>query len=397
MIKSKDNKLEDRHSLAIIVFALAIFGLVVLSSASAIIAHRNFGSNDFYFWKQFRHLLVSIFAWILFYNIPYQNYKKIAPVLYIASVISLILVFVPGIGAEYGTAHSWINLPLMPSVQPAEYCKLTLIIYIAFLCSRKGSIIKNFRDGLLPIAISVGIMVSLIIIQPDYGTSLIIVLTIFTIVFVAGASKWHLVTGFALTLALASIVATKKEYIYYRFVTFLDPFSDRLGKGYHIIQSLIAVGSGGFWGKGFGNSRQKFEYIPEAQGDSIFAIASEELGFVRVLFIIILFLLFAFLGYKIASNTHDKFGKYLATGITSWIIFQALINIMVVISLFPTTGVPLPFISYGGTSLLSNFIAVGILMNISKNANNNTKNTKVRNVNNIIKTPKSNLYQRKKW
>jgi len=392
----KTNNLEDRHVIAIVVFALSIFGLVILSSASAIIAHKNFGSNDFYFWKQFRHLLVSLLAWITFYNIPYQNYKKFAPVLYMLSLITLVLVFVPGIGAEYGTAHSWINLPLLPSVQPAEYCKLILVIYMAFICSRKGSLIKNFKEGLLPIAIIVGLVVGLIILQPDYGTSLIIVLIAFSIVFVAGADKWHLFIGFILTGSLASIAASKKEYIYNRFTAFLDPFSDNLGKGYHIIQNLIAVGSGGFWGKGFGNSRQKFEYVPEAQGDSIFAIASEELGFIRVLVIVVLFSIFAWYGYKIASNARDKFGKYLAVGIISWIIFQALINIMVVISLFPTTGVPLPFISYGGSSLLSTLIGVGILMNISVGGST-VMTSKGRNVKKIRTAPKSNMYKKRRW
>jgi cell division protein FtsW len=397
MLKKSDSQLEPKHIIAIVVFALAVFGLVILSSASAIIAHKNFGSNDFYFWKQFRHLIVGIVAWVVFYNIPYKLYEKIAPIIYGFSLFSLVLVFVPGIGAEYGTAHSWIDLPLLPSIQPAEYAKLGLIIYLSFLCKRKMDKIKDFTEGFIPIVLIVGIMLGLIVIQPDYGTSLIIALIAFSIVFVAGAAKSHLTGSFLLAICLAAIVASRKQYIYDRFTAFLDPFYDSLGRGYHIIQSLIAVGSGGFWGKGFGNSRQKFEYVPEAQGDSIFAIAGEELGFFRVVLIVLMFLILAYQGYRIARGVKDPFGKYLATGITSWIIFQAFINIMVVIALFPTTGIPLPFISYGGSSLLSSFIGIGILMNIS---NYNTENTSASGIlkrKMIASNTGANMYRRKRW
>jgi len=397
MIERKKSNLEPIHVIAIVVFALSIAGLVILSSASAIIAHKNFGSNDFYFWKQFRHLFVGIIAWIIFYNIPYRIYKKMAPMLYGASLFLLLLVFIPGIGAEYGTAHSWIDLPFLPSLQPAEYIKVSIIIYLAFMCDRKRQKIADFKEGLLPIILVMGMILGLIVLQPDYGTSLIITFIAFSIVFVAGADRWHIIGGFILGSCMAIIVASNKVYIYNRFTAFLDPFKDNLGTGYHIIQNLIAVGSGGFWGKGFGNSRQKFEYVPEAQGDSIFAIASEELGLVRMLPLVILFLVFAWNGYKIAEDSKDLFGKYIAVGITSWITFQALINIMVVLALFPTTGVPLPFISYGGSSLLSSFIAIGILMNIARKDSREVQVSGIRKSKTTKNFPSNSLYKKRKW
>jgi len=397
MIKNRSTGLSDHHVIAISVFALSVLGLVILSSASAIIAHKNFGSNDFYFWRQLGHLSIGLILWIIAYNVPYLVYKKPSPYIYGASILALFLVFIPGIGADYGTSASWIDIPFLPSIQPAEYSKLTMILYLAFLCERKKDQIKDLMNGLMPLVMVVALTVVLLILQPDYGTTLIICFIAFSIIFIAGAERLHLLGGFIMGALMAIIVASNKQYIYNRFTAFLDPFADSLGTGYHIIQSLIAVGSGGFWGKGFGNSRQKFEYIPEAQGDSIFAIASEELGFIRVVPLVLIFLVIAWHGFRIAQKTDDKYGKYLATGITSWLTFQAFINVMVVLAMFPTTGITLPFISYGGSSLIVSFYAVGILMNISKFGGVIVRTNESRSINPEKSFMNKSLYQKHRW
>jgi len=357
------------HTLAVIVFTLVVFGLVMIVSASAINSYAKFGRSDYYFWHQLASILVALIGWVIAQNIKYTFWEKLHVPIIILTIISLILVFVPGFGSEYGTAHSWINIPgPFPAIQPSEFAKLGLVIYLAAFFKRKGTKIQNFVDGFVPFIIVVGLITILIALQPDYGTTLIIVLLATSVYYVSGAKLMHLMIGGLMAAISVMIIVANKTYVYKRFLAFLNPEIDPLGIGYHIKQSLIAVGSGGFFGYGFGNSRQKFEYLPEAQGDSIFAIISEELGFIRVILIILAFTAIAIKGYRIAENAPDKFSKLLAVGITTWITSQAFVNIGVVLSIMPTTGVPLPFISYGGSSLLSSIIAIGILLNISKYA-----------------------------
>jgi len=364
----KRKSLRPEHWIIICVLGLTILGVAILSSASAIIAYKNFGNNDYYFWHQIKNIIMGIICLIIFTSIPYKKWAELSPVIIIGGIISLILVFIPGLKSDYGTAHSWIMLPNpLPNLQPSEFIKIGLILYLAFLFDRKQNVIKDFKEGYLPFAIISGIICFLVAIQPDFGTTMILVIISGIMFFVAGGNLLHIAGTFVMGMLLSVAVAMNKQYIYERFTTFIDPFQDELGAGYHIIQSLTAIGSGGFLGKGFGASRFKYEgYLPEAQGDSIFAIAAEELGFIRIIFIVIGFLIIAWQGFNIAKNAKNNYGKYVAVGITTWITTQAFINIMVVLSLFPTTGVPLPFISYGGSALMSNLLAIGILINIAK-------------------------------
>lgn len=357
------------HTLALIVFGLIVFGLIMIISASAINSYAKFGTNTFYFYRQLVSIGIALIGWFIAQNIHYTVWRKLHVPIIVLTIGLLLAVYIPGIGGEFGTARSWINLPdPLPALQPSEFAKLGLVIYLAAFFTKKGSSIQKMVDGFLPFILIVGTIAILIALQPDYGTTLIIVILATSVYYISGAKLSHLVTGGILGIISVMIILANRTYVYKRFLAFLNPEIDPQGIGYHIQQSLIAVGSGGFFGYGFGNSRQKFEYLPEAQGDSIFAIISEELGFIRAVLIILAFVAIGIKGYRIAENAPDKFSKLLATGITTWVVAQAFINIGVVISIMPTTGVPLPFISYGGSSLLAVCIAIGILLNISKYA-----------------------------
>lgn len=363
----RQQQLKPEHWITIMVFGLVIMGVAILSSASAIIAYRHFGNNDYYLWQQVGNLFLGMIGFFVFRYIPYRIWMDYAPLILIGTVGLLIAVFIPGIGAEYGTAHSWIDLPSpLPNIQPSEYAKLGISIYLAYYFSKKKELITDFKEGFLPFVAIVALICGLVAIQPDFGTTLILGAIAGVMFFLAGGHIYHILLSVFAAIFVGFIAAMQRTYIFDRFTSFIDPFQDELGAGYHIIQSLVAVGSGGFWGKGFGASRFKYEgYLPEAQGDSIFAIAAEELGFIRVAIIVFAFFVIAWQGIKVAERTQDLFGKYLATGITVWIWAQSFINMMVVLSLFPTTGVPLPFISYGGSSLLALMIGVGLLLNIA--------------------------------
>ena len=356
------------YIIAITVFILMLFGLVMISSASAIISHENFEVNDYYFWRQLVSLGVALVIWFVCQSVPLKAWQVSAPLIMLISFATLIAVFVPGIGSSYGTASSWLDIGFLPNIQPAEYAKFALILFLAYYFQHRGKEVRGFAEGFIPFALFLAVVTGLIMAQPDFGTSLIVILIAVMMYFVAGANPMHLLFGGVLGGALFLTVVRQKAYIMNRFLAFLDPAVDPLGIGYHIQQSLIAIGSGGILGHGFGNSRQKFEYLPEAQGDSIFAITSEELGFIGVIVLLIAFTIIALRGFRIARRVEDPFAKLVATGITSWITFQALINMGVNLALMPTTGVPLPFISYGGSSLVASTAAIGVLLHISQYA-----------------------------
>jgi cell division protein FtsW len=349
---------------------LSLFGLAMISSASAINSYINTkgASNSFYLVNQLLSLVISFIVLFVVQAVPYQTWRKLAAPAYGISILLLIVVLVSPVGAQYGTfARSWINIPHIPSIQPAEFAKLGLILYLAAYLTKQGpEKTATLKQGFVPFAIITGIIIALIMVQPDLGTSLVIAVIATAVYFTAGANILHLLLGAALTFSGALVIMRNVSRVANRFIAFLNPDLDPLGIGYQIQQALIAVGSGGLLGRGYGGSLQKFDYLPEAQGDSIFAIISEELGFLRTWPIVIGgFVLIAWRGYRIAERTQDPFARALAVGITTWICAQAFINIGVILALFPTTGVPLPFVSYGGSSLVATAIGMGILINIS--------------------------------
>ncbi len=346
---------------------IVVFGLIMLSSASVAISFEKFGEGYFYIKHQiFYGLIPGLILLIIFSLIDYRLWRKIALSLLIFSIVLLLLVFIPGIGAEYGTAQSWLNI-FGVSFQPAELVKLTFLMYLATWLENRGrQKAKDISEGLIPFLSVLSIIALLLILQPDLGTMTIILIVSLIVYFVGGANLIHLLGIGAGSFIGLLILIRIAPYRTARLMTFLHPELDPQGIGYHINQAFLAIGSGGFWGRGFGMSRQKFQYLPEVTGDSIFAIIAEELGFIFATLLVLAFIYLMYRGFKIAQNAPDDFAKLLVIGIISWIIVQAFVNIGAMIGLLPLTGVPLPFISYGGTALAVLLAACGIVINISR-------------------------------
>lgn len=357
---------KPNYGLIITVFILLVFGLVMIASASSVISYERFGKSSYYLQHQFFFgILPGLLVWLIFAKIDYHHWRKWSFLLLLLSLILLILVFVPGIGVAYKGAKRWIGFGSF-SFQPTELLKLTFVLYLGSWLSSKREKVSDLYYGFLSFLFILGAVTFLIVLQPDIGTLSIIMLSAVIVYYLAGAKILHLAMiglAFILIFWLLIVIA---PYRMQRFTVFQNPETDPQGIGYHINQALLAEGSGGLWGLGFGQSRQKYNYLPEVAGDSIFAIICEELGFLRTLFLIALFLILMYQGYKIARKSPDLFGRLLAGGITSWLCLQALINIMAMIGLIPLTGIPLPLISYGGSAMVISLIAVGILTNISK-------------------------------
>lgn len=348
------------------VITLVIFGLVMLSSASIVTSLDNFNQPYFYLKHQIIYglLIGCLFAFIAF-KVHYKFWKKFAFPILLITIILLALVFLPGAGSKFGKAARWISLGPV-SFQPSEIAKLGFIIYLAAWLEKKSKKIDSLSEGLIPFLIATGLIAGLIILQPNISTMGVIALTAAIVYFAAGAKIWQMIL--ILFLGVGAFFAFTKVFphAFQRFQVFLHPEIDPQGIGYQINQALLAIGSGGVFGRGFGQSLQKYNYLPESISDSIFAIIAEELGFVGAALLIVLFLIFAFRGLMIAKNAPDNLAKLLAVGITSWLTVQAFINIGAISGLIPLTGIPLPFISYGGSSLVVSLVGVGILLNISK-------------------------------
>ncbi len=352
--------------LAGVVLLLSIFGLIMISSASVVMSYKNFGYSYYYLLHQFLYgFLLGIILLFLFQKIDYRILKKYSPLLLLLTIVLLLLVFIPGLGYEIKGASRWVAVGGV-SFQPSEVAKLTFILYLAAWLDKRGSSIKDFSNGLVPFAVIVMVISLLLIKQPDISTLIVIAATALAMFFVAGAKISHiLILGLGGVMGLFILIKTS-SYRMNRLMVFLHPELDPRGIGYQINQALLAIGSGGIFGLGLGQSRQKFNYLPEPIGDSIFAIIGEELGMIGLVFLMTLFLIFALRGFKIANKAPDNFGKLAATGITFWITFQALENIAAITSLIPLTGIPLPFISYGGSALATSLLGVGILLSISR-------------------------------
>ncbi|MDD4995647.1 MAG: putative lipid II flippase FtsW [Patescibacteria group bacterium] len=357
------------YSFLALVGLIVIFGLIVLSSASGPLGYQKFGDSYYYLKHQIVYgFLPGIAMLLICARIPFTFWKKKALILFIISFILLLAVFIPGIGAEYGTAHSWLSIGGF-SFQPSELLKLTFLIYLAaWLEARGENKLKDINSGLVPFLISLGVVMLAMVLQPDLGTMTIIVVSSLIVYFAAGAPWAHIGLLGGAGAALLFILIKMAPYRSARFMTFLHPELDPQGIGYHINQALLAIGSGGILGLGLGHSRQKFQYLPEVAGDSIFAVMAEELGLIFSLLVVVAFVALLIKGFRIAASSDDVFGRFLATGISAWFAVQALINIGSMIGLMPMTGVPLPFISYGGSALMVSLAAVGILLNIDRHA-----------------------------
>lgn len=298
-------------------------------------------------------------------KINYRLYKKFAIPMFIAALLFSLTVFIPGLGFYYNGAHRWIHIFGL-SLQPSEFLKFASIVLIAVLGAKYSKRFSDFRYGLLPFLIFVVLVGAVILSQPDFGTFSVILIPSFIVFFVGGAKWRDLLILAVLGIALFGILVQAKPYMKERILTFFEPQRESLGAGYHLNQSLIAVGSGGLTGRGVGQSIQKFNYLPEQISDSIFAVYAEELGFIGATLLLLLFLFIIMRGIFIARRVNDKFGKLLIIGIISTFFFQMTLNISSTIGLAPLTGVPLPLISKGGTSFVFLMFELGVLLNISK-------------------------------
>ncbi len=372
--KAHLRKRSPNFSLFIVIVLLVILGIVFLSSASSVISFQEYGDSRYMFLKQVFGIILGFGLMGVFYKIDVRFWKRIAFPLMVITLISLVAVLIPHIGVAHGGARRWIDLgPIQ--IQPSDFLKFSAIVYLASLFEKKGREVRDFMHGTLPFLILLGVMVLLVMAQPDMGTLLVVIVIAITMYFVSGAKASHLLgIGAAGIVGLLALIKIS-PYRMQRFLVFLNPSAySNHAVGYQTKQALIAIGSGGLIGRGFGQSLQKYRYLPEAATDSIFAIIGEEKGVIGTVGICFLFAAFGFLGYKIAQNARDAYTRLLAVGITSWIVFQAILNICAALSLVPLTGVTLPFISFGGTSIVLAIASSGILLNISSNAQERTEN-----------------------
>ena len=374
-MKSRTEKTKPDYILLSVTAILILLGITVLASVSAAFSQEKFGSPTFFI---FRHILVGLLPGILLgfaaFKIPLTFLKKWAPALLFINLVLMILVFVPKIGVSFGGASRWIDLgPVL--FQPSEFLKLTFIIYLAAWLSARTErrvaehVKKAFSQTLIAFLIILGFITLLLVFQPDISTLGIIIISAISMYFLAGMPISHSFLITAVGIAGAVFLIKIAPYRFARILTFLNPGIDPMGIGYQVQQALIAIGSGGILGIGLGMSVQEFGLLPQPMSDSIFAIFAEETGFIGSIILVLLFLMFAWRGFVNAKKTQNKFHELICIGLSVWIVLQAFVNIGSMIGIVPLTGIPLPFISHGGSSLIAALIGVGILLNISKSSN----------------------------
>ena len=360
-------KPQSVDSLFLGLIALLVFGgFMIFSSASLGLMAREgatFGAVSFS--QFFFGVLGGGLALLLLSNVHYRHWRRYAFYIFILTLVGTLAVFIPGLGMTHAGATRWIDLGIT-TIQPAELLKIGFVVYLATWFSGTDHHIHKWQYGFIPFIAICGVTGLVLLLQPDTDTFLIMAMAGLAMFFTAGARWRDLLVTALLGVLLLAIIALMRPYIMDRLTTFLDPTSDPQGSGYQIQQSLIAIGSGGVTGRGFGQSIQKFEYLPEPIGDSIFAVYAEEFGFVGSSALIIALVGLTLRGYRIASLARDKFGTLLVVGFTTLIIGQAFLNIAAMVALAPVSGLPLPFISHGGTALLTTLAALGIVLNVSK-------------------------------
>ncbi len=356
------------YVLAVSIFALLGFGLVIMYSISPVLSYKLLGSTsrNYYFYGQLLNVAIGLVAWGIIGRINYQYWKSLAPTLMVVALLALVALLVPGLSFAKNGATRWLKLG-PASFQPAELLKLATVLYLAAWFERRKDATRTFWDGLVPFSIMLAATAFvLVVLQRDMGTMAVLAVSAVAMYYVAGAKLNHLgsllIGGLAAGWALILAFPHRVE----RLATFLDPSKDPTGVGYHISQALIAIGAGGILGRGLGKSLQIYGYLPEAPNDSIFAVIGEEFGLIGSLALVAAFGFMIYRGLRVARNAPDTFSRLVATGITLWLGVQALVNIAAMLSLVPLTGIPLPFISYGGSSLVISMIAAGVLLNISR-------------------------------
>ncbi len=355
---------KDTRSIIISVLTLTGIGVLMVYSSTALMSMREFGGSFHYLWKHFFTVIVGVAAMAALSNTDYQRFRPMIYILLVVSFLLLALVFVPGIGVAANGARRWLRL-WPTTFQPSELVKIVMVIFLADYMDKNINRMRDFRYGIL---IPVGVMISfqgIIMFQPDFGAVMSLgILTVFLLV-LGGARLSHVGSLILFAMPAIYMLIITSEYRMKRMLSFTDPWKDPFDSGFQLVQSLIAFGSGSFWGVGLGGSKQKLHFLPEVHTDFIFSLIGEELGLLGVILVLGIFLWLFIQGIRVSRRTTDPFSYYLTLGLTMMIGVQAIINIAVTTGLMPTKGLPLPFISYGGSALLINMAAVGILINIS--------------------------------
>lgn len=347
------------------VATLVAIGLAMIFSASSAQAYADHHDTAYYVKHQAIYLCAGLLVAYAAYRIDYRKLKNAAPYLLLLCIFALIAVLVPHVGVVVNGARRWIGAGMI-SLQPSEFAKIGLVIYLAAMLSMRGDHVRSLTRGLAPMCALAFFMALLVIAEPDMGTASLLVFTAFAMFFAAGARVEHLGMIALAVLPAAALTVLTSPYKRARIFAFIDPWKDAQNTGFHIVQSLLALGSGGLFGVGLGESRAKFFYLPEQYTDFIFSILGEELGVVGTVAVVVLFIVFAYRAIRIAIAAPDRFGFFLASGCTAMIVIQAFVNIGVVTSSWPVTGVPLPFISFGGSSLIVSLIAVALILNVGR-------------------------------
>jgi cell division protein FtsW len=343
-------------------------GIVMVYSASSALALKKFGTDYFFLKKQAVFALLGIISLVICRHFPYRFYRNLAYPLLAAAIILLMLVKFTALGFSAGGSTRWLRLGLF-SFQPSEFARIALVIFLAYSLEKKGAKLKDFSVGFVPHVLVFVCLAAIIAIQPDFGSVVILGAITYLMMFVGGVRVVHLFLSLVVMLPLVYYFLISADYRLKRITTFLNPWSSPANEGYQMVHSLMAFGTGGLWGTGIGKGYQKLFYLPEPHTDFIFSVIGEELGLAGVLVIIALFALIVVKGVQIAKNARDTFGALLAIGLTSAIGLQISINMGVTLGLLPTKGLALPFLSYGGSSLLLNMASIGILMNVGASKN----------------------------
>ena len=358
---------EPDYGLLAIVVALVVIGLIAVYSSSYALGALQFDDANYFIKRQAVWATVGLLGLVVVMQLDYRQLLRPSPLLMLAAVLGLAAVLVPGLGVEQNGATRWVSIGPVTG-QPSELAKLAVLIYMAAWLAAKGEVVRNFSLGVVPFVAMVGLIGALILAEPDLGTAVMVAVITGTLFFVAGARLSHVLLLAVSTLVAAALLIVGAGYRADRILSFTSAESDPSGIGFHTLQLLVAFGSGGVSGLGLGVSRQKFLYVPGAHTDGVLAIIGEELGLIGVVVVLVLFVLLLWRGLQIVRRAPDSFGSLLATGVLAWIGFQTLINVGGVTRMIPLTGIPLPFLSYGGSSLAATLIAVGVLLSVSRYA-----------------------------
>jgi cell division protein FtsW len=355
-----------RLDIILLMTALALVGIgvVMVYSTSAIIAGDRFGDPYFFLKRQALYAAVGFFLMILMTLFPYEMFKRFAYPILIFSLLLLVAVLIPGIGHRAGGAMRWLKIQSF-SFQPSEFAKLGLVVFLAYLLAKKEEKIRSFSFGFLPPVLLSGLAIALVMKEPDFGAAFFLTVMVFLLLFVSGARVIYIVGSFLIAIPVAYYFLMNVGYRYKRLMSFIRPWEDPNGTSFQIIQSFLSFGSGGFFGLGLGEGRQKLFFLPAPHTDFIFSVIGEELGLVGAMVVVLLFFILTLRGIQIGLSLEERFGAYLALGITLMISLQAVINMGVVLGLLPTKGLTLPLVSYGGTSLIVNLAGVGMLLHLS--------------------------------